>query len=150
MKEFLFILFLFVFTACAARPVNEIVKQQKPEVLLTKHSYAKIYELLKTKMVKCYNQQNGTYHLMGEGKAEEKTIYKLNKESKTGIVYYQHKTEFEKEIIFYIQIQSRGPASTEVKLYGKGQGLRTKEELKSILKKWFKGKKAYCIGRGTF
>tara|TARA_Y100000385_G_C12788480_1_gene506601 strand:+ start:234 stop:683 length:450 start_codon:yes stop_codon:yes gene_type:complete len=136
--------------SCAVKPAQELIKDQKAEILLVGEDYDKIYNIVKGKMLKCYNQKKGSYHLMGEGKAEEKTIFKLNQNSKSAVVYHQRKTEFVKNIIFYVQVQSRGPASTEIKLYGQGRGLRTKKELKENLEKWFEGKPAYCIGQGTF
>ena len=148
--KILFLLIIFIFSGCAVKPASHIVKEQKPDVLVVEQDYDKVHRLLSDKIIKCYKQKKGKYHLMGEGDAEQKTITKFDPLKKEGAIYYQYKTEFEREIIFYVQVNSRGPASTEVKVYGQGKGLRTRKELKKNLQKWFKGKKAYCIGRGNF
>lgn len=150
MKKVLLLTIFFILTSCAVKPAKEHIKNQKPQTIVAKESYKKVYGLLKDKMLKCYEQKKGKYHIMGEGEAEQKTFFSLNKKKKVGVIYYQHKTEFDNEILFYIKVQNRGPASSEIELYGKGKGLRTQDELKENLQKWLKGKKAYCIGRGDF
>lgn len=149
MKTILLVL-TFILSSCAFKPVDDITKNQKPDIIQFQQDYASAHKLLSDKIEKCYRQKKGSYHLMGVGKAEEKTISKIDKNHKKAIIYHQYKTEFEREIMFYVQIQSRGPASSELKIYGKGKGLRTREELHKNIQDWLKGKKAYCVGRGTF
>lgn len=150
MKSVLILTILLSFVSCAVKPLHEIAEVGEPIVLNANKDYEKVYQLLADKMTNCYDQSIGTYHIMGVGRAEEKTLFSIDKENKSAIVYYQIKTEFKRDVLFYVKVQSRGPASSKLKVYGKGRGPRTQQELKDNLELWLKGKKAYCIGRGTF
>jgi hypothetical protein len=150
MKAFCLGLIYALFSlGCAVNPVKE-VKTQKGETIMVQKSYEQVFELLKDKMQLCYVQSRGRYHLMGEGDDTKQTVANLEQEAQKGIIYYQVKNEFKDEILFYLEIQSRAPAATTIEVYGRGEKVRTSEELHKNLKAWLKGEKGYCIGQGYY
>lgn len=133
-------LVLFFMVGCATMTQGKYKKEFHLEDYQSKSSPLEVHKLLTEKMTKCYSQSDYPSY--------EKTLSSFDETQEIGTVYYEvdHQS-MGPQILVLVEIE-KAEGGSIVKVYSKGDLLRSPGSFKHHVHKWLDGKKVDCNSQG--
>jgi len=131
---------LLLLISCSTMTQGKYKKEYYLEDVKTTLAPSAVYQLLSGKMTKCYTQSD--YPVF------EKTISEFDQSKELGTITYDvdNQSAGRKSLVLVEVVKDE--AGSIVKIYAKGDLLRTPASFKHQIHKWLDGKKVDCDSRG--
>jgi hypothetical protein len=138
-KKIMKFLLLFL-VGCASMSQGKYKKEFHLEDFKSSSSPQTVFSLLSEKMTKCYPQS--------EYPVFEKTIASFDPEKQVGTISYDVDNQsIGRKMLVLVEVFSDS-SGTLIKVYAKGDLLRSADSFKHQIHKWIDGKKVDCDSRG--